>query len=121
MSVYDHHCPWVANCVGSKNYFWFYLFLMSMEVFMIFTIVYQGLSTNQTKIDISKIDWTDHEPIEIIRIVCVFYALACSLTFILPLTYLVFVQSTNCMTNQTTFERYGYQGNTKTNTIRTNT
>lgn len=61
-------------------------------------------------------DWSNHAPIEIIRIVCVFYALACSLTFLLPLSYLLFVQTTNCLNDQTTFERFGFQ-NSKGNSI----
>ena len=45
MSVYDHHCPWVSNCIGSKNYFWFVLFLVLMESFMLFTIAFEVVST----------------------------------------------------------------------------
>ena len=30
---YDHHCKWINNCVGTKNYNWFILLLFSVEVY----------------------------------------------------------------------------------------
>ena len=28
VATYDHHCPWLGNCVGEKNRLHFYLFLV---------------------------------------------------------------------------------------------
>lgn len=28
VATYDHHCPWLGNCIGEKNRLWFYLYLM---------------------------------------------------------------------------------------------
>ncbi|RTG86734.1 palmitoyltransferase ZDHHC13/17 [Schistosoma bovis] len=41
---FDHHCPWIYNCVGMKNHFYFIIYLLSTSVscnlFMLGTIVY---------------------------------------------------------------------------------
>ena len=29
---YDHHCPWINNCVGKKNIKRFMFFLISVEI-----------------------------------------------------------------------------------------
>ena len=35
---FDHHCFWIDNCIGDKNYYLFYSFVFYMNIFILFNI-----------------------------------------------------------------------------------
>ena len=110
---YDHHCPWINNCVGIKNHNAFMLFLISMWTKIAFHLIFaswsfiesinEGGPNCKKNIDCLKICLGCDNPI-IFYSAVLFNVCLCAF-YLLLTTILLFTHILNYLANRTTNER----------------